>query len=991
MKQLLSLNGIYGLIMDNCHTLVCFHNFCEESLSIRGPACQSCCVWGRRRICLLFGFDKQMPPSFHKIYYTDDVLCIINGREMDKRMSKKKDKISFAKDANRNEHAADRGIVSACQLPEVKDAAASYSIVNPIDHQDNWIMGRMDDTHLSLNYFLQMEKGNYRVSINDPSYRMIVSQYDNGYKFLKATDLCNGDILNVGTLAEYLTIAIYIFQNRVKLEHGIWDIREKLSKGLEVTLTRIANLEDIRPDKEKLTSEVNAESLSNYYNFRDGWYKSWGGAYEKLDGNMCTRNLYQVDEKPYRININDSRISLSISEFDASGKWIKFNGALLNGDSFTKQPQTAYIGLMIKSRKWGADLLRMFEDGLRIDLATDQYIPKTGTIDMKDAQLAKTDHWKMGAYLYETGEYIIDHSKLRYDSFLRVDDKDYVVRLPGGYLKMNLLELNQNGIAIANNDLQSGQRWRKSQNTEKIAITISDVNKTFTTEEYKKLISEYPNFGLEEYVRYSHNTVMKDITAAAFVNNINVGWNLGNSLDSQGKENNKAVNLNQETFWGNPYVTKDLIDYVKGCGFNTIRIPVTWYYNTDRDGNGRLRINQDWLNRVQDVVDYAIANQMYVLLNSHQDQPLIYAGAEEDDFQQVLKNARELWTDIADHFKSYDEHLVFEAYNEVDNIEKYWNYGDKAALQMNELNQVFVDAVRASGGNNSKRLLVIPTLLDRMDSRFYAAFQMPVDTVAKKIAVTVHTYNLKFHQDIESEFEELEDFSRKVNAPVIIGEFGTQYTFPIPELRAKHASNFVARAAAHGIKCIWWDNGSDYKVIDRRDYAASDQGMISALLEGARGIGYQVDKVKVFKEADQFVYLTPNINTGELKYTYWGTLTTDVSGEGMAVESGPICTVSLKAKNEAAGVWLQRLLYYNEQGGLVQPGKEIQSKFFIGTVPQGAATARVSMNSPNIDIKLEDYHKYLRDGDLELIVGFFHSNDVKKVQLTVKAFGYQPT
>ena len=898
--------------------------------------------------------------------------------------------ISDAKDEKTENKGAGLGRVTAYHLPEAKDADTSYRIVNPMDHEDDWIMGRIEDTHLSLNYFLQLESSNYRVSIGDASCRMIVNQYDQDFKLLKVTDLCHGDILNIGASTKYTTITIYGYRNRKKLEHGYQELRNKLNNGLELTLTKLDRLEDIRQDKEKLTSEVKLDSLSNYYNYRDGWYKSWGGAYEMLDGSLCSRNLYQVDDKPYRLNINDSRISFSISEFDANGKWIKFNGALSNGATFTKQPQTAYIGLMIKSVKWGVDLYQLFEAGLKIDLASEQYIWQTGTVSFSSAELANADHWISGAYLYETGEFILDPGKLRYDSFLRVEDKDYVVRLPGGYLKLNLLELDQTGKAIANLDLQSGQRWRRSKNTDRVALTLAGLIQTFTTEQLKQIIRDTPEFGLEEYVRYNHNTVMKDITAAEFVNAINVGWNLGNSLDSQGKENNKEVNLNQEIFWGNPYVTKDLIAYVKSCGFNTIRIPVTWYYNTDRDGSGRLTISKEWLNRVQDVIDFAIEKQMYVLINSHHDQPIIYAGATEGAFLQVLKNARELWAGIAEHFKSYDEHLIFEAYNEIDNIENYWNYGDKAAVQMNELNQAFVDTVRGTGGNNAKRLLVIPTLLDRMDSRFYAAFQMPRDSVAKKIAVTVHTYNLKFHQDIESDFEELEGFSKKVNAPVIIGEFGSKYTYPIPELRTEHTSNFVARAAGHGIKCIWWDNGSEYKVIDRRDYSASDTAMIQALLEGSRGVGYQVAKVTVHNKPEQFVYLTPNVTTGELKYTYWGTLTTDMEGKPIPVQGGPICTVSLEAKNGAAGIWLQRLLYYNSQGSLVQQGKEIQAKFFIGTVPEGATSARVSMNSPNIDIKLADYESYLNSGDLELILGFFHANDVKRTQLTVKPFSYQP-
>lgn len=872
------------------------------------------------------------------------------------------------------------GKVSTLELPNSEDAESTYAIVSSIDHEDNWILGRMDDTYLSLNHFLIMESNNYRVSVNDNSYRMIINKYNQNNILIGYIDLGNGDILNLDPSVNYITVTIYQYSNRQRVEHSNQKIINDLDQGLKLSITKIDKLEEHLTDKELLTAEVNIETLSNYYNYRTGWFKSWGGVYENRDGSLCTRNFYKVDDKPYIFNVNDSRILLSISEYDKNGKWIKFNGGLTNGNSFTKQAATSYIGLTIRSQKWGVDLYKLFEHGLRLDLASDSYIKNTGTIKFTDAVLSDADHWKAGAYLFETGEFIIDDNKIRYDSFCRMEDKEYTVRLPGGYLKMNILELDQNGKALVSNNYQSGQKWRKSSNTDKIAITVYGENKTFTLDEYKKMISDSPHFGLEEYIKYSHNTVMKNISSSDFINAMNVGWNLGNSLDSTSSTTN---NLMQELNWGNPYITKELIDYVAKCGFNTIRIPVTWYYNSYRDENNYLVINKDWLNRVQDVVDYAIANNMYVIINSHHDQKIIYAGTDDVTMKQVIENAKALWKHIAEYFKTYDEHLIFESYNEVDNIAKSWNYSDKAALQMNELNQAFVDTVRSTGDNNINRILIVPTLLDGADSRFYSAFKLPVDTATDKILVELHTYSKKFIQDIESDFIEMEGFSESIKAPIIIGEFGSTTSYPLPELRSEHASNFVARAAEHGIKCIWWDNGSEYKIIDRRDYSASNMEMINALLEGSRGIGYYVEQVMVLNKPEQFVYFTPNVKTGKLEYTYWGTLTTDLNSNPLQINEGTICSVSLKAMNEAAGVWLQRILFYNLAGSLVQTGKEIQSKYYIGTIPGLSATARVSFNSPNISITLENYNKYLNNGSLELSIGFFRPNDLKRVQLII--------
>ena len=885
---------------------------------------------------------------------------------------------------------------SANEVPTIEDTLSTYKIISTLDREDHWILGKFEDTkidvtsddsYLSLNYYLLIESNHYGISVNDNSYRVIVHEYNQKDEYIGYVDLCNGDMINISDSVRYITISIYKYENREILKHCNQEILNDLEKGLIFSFSVIKDLEEQVMDKERLTAEAQIESLSNYYNYRKGWYKSWGGIYENTEGSICTRSFYKVDDKPYRFNVNDSRVTIEINEYDAKGKWVKYNGELSNGDIFTKQPATSYIGLTIRSRKWGVDLYTLFENGLRIDLASEQYIGKTDTINLNDADFTNTDHWKAGAYLYETGEFIIENNKICYDSFCKVGDEEYVVNLPGGYLKMSILELDQDGKVVLNNELQSGNKWKKSVKTDKIAITIYGNNKTFQVADYKAFMTDYPIFGLKEYVRYIHNTQMKDITAGEFINTVNVGWNLGNSLDSKSEtSSSKTNNLKQELNWGNPYITKDLIDYVAKNGFNTIRIPVTWYYNSYKDENGYLKISEEWLNRVQEVVDDAIANHLYVILNTHHEQPMIYAGTDEDTRKQILENAHAIWTEIAEHFKNYDEHLIFESYNEVDNVEKSWNYSDKAAAQMNELNQIFVDAVRGTGENNANRILIVPTLLDGADSRFYSGFKMPRDTATDKIVVQVHLYTKKFNQDIESDFTELEEFSKKVKAPIIIGEFGTTQSYPLPELRTEQASNFVARAAEHGIKCIWWDNGSDYKIIDRRDFSASNMEMIKALLEGSMGIGYQVEQEIVLNTLEQFVYVTPNVKTGELENTGWGTLTTEIEGSAIQVQEGTTCTLSIKAINEASGIWLQRILFYDAEGAVVQDGIEIQSKYYIGTVPERAVTMRVSINSPNFNISLKDYQKYLNCGDIEVSIGCFDSKDVKEIKLTISPY-----
>ena len=333
------------------------------------------------------------------------------------------------------------------------------------------------------------------------------------------------------------------------------------------------------------------------------------------------------------------------------------------------------------------------------------------------------------------------------------------------------------------------------------------------------------------YANTKIQTVSSDsLSASSFVAQMKIGWNLGNSLDAHYGKPTGNANLSQETIWGNPKVNQTLIDYVAAQGFDVIRIPVSWYYHSSRDENGVLHINQDWLARVKEVVDYAYKDNFYVILDSHHDHSIIYAGVSEDKMSQVYADAQSMWTDIATYFASYDDHLIMESYNEIDNLAKGWSFGSQAAQQMNKLNQIFVNVVRATGGQNANRILMIPTLLDGNTIDFQTAFTLPTDTVSDRLIVTVHSYNQSYDEENEYLFQSLEQFSTAIGAPVIIGEFGTTNRYKPAEYRTLQAANFVTRAGNHGIKCIWWDNGSDYAIFNRKNLSASDFEMINALI-----------------------------------------------------------------------------------------------------------------------------------------------------------------
>lgn len=716
--------------------------------------------------------------------------------------------------------------------------------------------------------------------------------------------------------------------------------------------------------------ELNSSNLNDIQNYQNGWYKSWGGAYAEANGSLCSVEWYLADKEYYYIHMNDSRIQLTISEYDVSGKWLKHSDKYQNGSKFVKQADTRYIHITVSSSVWGVNLKTLFENGLQItfDSTQQEYSPSITTIQWKDAVFCQENNWISGSFSKQTGEFIIDDSQIAFYAYCLPDDYTYCVNLPGGYLKMNILELNQEGKVIGSSDLYSGQKWKKKSDTFKIALTVytnDKRNNSFTTEEYKKLIREYSCFGLQAYVSGEIKGSMDNVSATDFMELMNVGWNLGNSLDSKCDKNSrgKDANLKQELNWGNPYVTKDLIDFITACGFNTIRIPVTWYYNTETDSNGKLIVGQEWLARVKEVVDYAISNDLYVILNSHHDSAIFYAGVSEEKMQQVLKDTESLWSDVATYFMNYDEHLIFEAFNEVDNLERSWNYGDTAAQQMNRMNQVFVNTVRKTGGNNANRILMVPTLLDGIGEDILQAFVLPEDSAADRIIVQVHFYTKKFNQDLENEFKRLQIFSQRIGAPVIIGEFGTDNSYPLPELRGECASNYVARAAAHGIKCIWWDNGSNYGIIDRRDFTKSDMSMIKALFEGADGTAYNSTDLITINQVSNFTLRMPNLSSGIVEDAYWGTITTEM----ISLNKGKKCVLTLNRSGEADDIWFQRILFYSASGEYIS-GKELQTTNTILDIPEGASYFRISMNSPYRSISWNQYSNYLSEGKLSATI-----------------------
>ena len=467
-----------------------------------------------------------------------------------------------------------------------------------------------------------------------------------------------------------------------------------------------------------------------------------------------------------------------------------------------------------------------------------------------------------------------------------------------------------------------------------------------------------------------HSIAAKDsiTSAATFVKQMKAGWNLGNSLDSHYGEPNGDANLSQETIWGNPKVTKQQIDYVKSQGFDVIRVPVTWYVHTYRDANGAIHIHPDWLSRVHEVVDYCINDGFYVIINTHHDGKLFHCGVSDSEFNQVKADAASIWSEIANSFSGYDEHLIFESYNEVDNLDKPWSFGKKAASQMNELNQIFVNTVRSTGAGNSQRLLMVPTLLHQTGEKFQKSFVLPQDTIPGKLIVAVHFYTKSFDQSLDNTFNSLSNFSKSINAPIIISEWGTSNSFTPAQFRTVNASNYVARANKFNIKCIYWDNGSNYAIIDRKNLTNNAE-MISAIMNPAE---YVSDSLSSLSDFDNYIYMTVNQKTGAMREDkHWGSLLINVDGNGgYPISSNKTSIyVGLVASDNMSDQRIHYVYFFDANEnltGFINDSFGFTEKMI--DIPSGSTKVRIGMNNSYSKTSAKEYKDAINSGKLCVII-----------------------
>ncbi|MBO6301068.1 MAG: cellulase family glycosylhydrolase [Ruminiclostridium sp.] len=353
----------------------------------------------------------------------------------------------------------------------------------------------------------------------------------------------------------------------------------------------------------------------------------------------------------------------------------------------------------------------------------------------------------------------------------------------------------------------------------------------------------------------STKTPVEDTEANRFVDSLGAGWNLGNCFDAYDEpQNQKADDMVYETIWCHAKATKELIKTVKSAGFSTIRLPATWMNHVDKN----YKINAAWLARYKEVVDWCLDEGLYVIINTHHDVYKGYYYPSSSELAKSKKFMKRIWEQLSAAFKDYDERLIFSSINEPrlrgTSYEWWyptWDIPAEVADSLecvNKLNQTFVDTVRASGGNNKTRYLLVGGY-DTSEGEtgiMSKYFKMPTDTAKNRLIADVHYYcsNLNFNSNFLNNL--YRSFVAK-GIPVVMSEFGLKkdyeegyYLYDKTEVSAKKLGQIVEAARERGISCIFWDNNYGgkgllgFKIIDRATAKVELPEIVKAITEAGK-------------------------------------------------------------------------------------------------------------------------------------------------------------
>ena len=335
-----------------------------------------------------------------------------------------------------------------------------------------------------------------------------------------------------------------------------------------------------------------------------------------------------------------------------------------------------------------------------------------------------------------------------------------------------------------------------------------------------------PDPAPESYREAPESPEVADFTLSAinFVEKLGAGWNLGNTLDAHVAG---QTGLSTETSWGQPVTTQAMMAGLKDWGITTVRIPITWHNHVD----GAFTVDEAWMNRVIEVVNYALDEDLYVIINIHHDNEKDFYFPDELHADRSMEFVTRIWKQVALMFRNYDEKLIFEFLNEprLVGYTNEWGWSDddpnhrEAAEVIGELTQSALDAIRDTGSNNADRYVMITPYVASPWAANSDHFVIPDDSATDKLILSVHAYTpyvfamqdpgvstfTTAHQgDIDSFMGMLDTkFVQGLGMPVIIGEYGATNKNNLDD-RDEWFSYYCTKAASYGMTTILWDNGS---------------------------------------------------------------------------------------------------------------------------------------------------------------------------------------
>lgn len=342
-------------------------------------------------------------------------------------------------------------------------------------------------------------------------------------------------------------------------------------------------------------------------------------------------------------------------------------------------------------------------------------------------------------------------------------------------------------------------------------------------------------------------TVREDLTALELVRLMGNGTNLGNTMEAYGHASlgTTAKISSYETLWGQPVTTQEMITGMKEAGFDSIRIPVAWT-NAMNFESGDYTIGEDYLNRVEEIINYARNASMYVIINDHWDGSWwgMFGSSNEEDREKAMEMYVSMWTQIAERYKDYSDYLIFESGNEelgdrLNDIDICKDSGslseDECYKMTNKINQTFVNTIRSTGGNNKQRFLLIAGYNTDIERTCDDRFVMPADTAEDKLLVSVHYYTpwtycgtlsvenwgtVKDYEEQNTLFKKLSKFTEQ-GYGVIIGEYAvmTKDDGTIKNNTGDFVTNLLDNCDLYGYCPMLWDCSSffirkDLKFVD---------------------------------------------------------------------------------------------------------------------------------------------------------------------------------